>query len=248
MSRLKWDETGKRYYETGVSNGVLFVYDPTANSGAGAYGDGVAWNGLSNVTESPSGAEASDIYADNIKYLSLLSAETYGATIEAYMYPDEFKACNGEASIAAGAGKLTVGQQSRSTFGFAFKTLIGNDTQGTDAGYKITLVYGCKATPSEKSHATVNESPEAATMSWTINTTPVNVGTINGVEYKPTATVVVDSRDYQSSDALKAALKNFEDHLWGRDGDSSASPAVEALTPTFPDIATAIQWLTPAQG
>ena len=227
MSKLKWDQTGERFYETGVDRGVLFVWDPTLNTNKGGYGEGVAWNGLSNVNESPSGGEASDIFADNIKYLSLLSTETYGATIEAYMYPDEFGVCNGEKSLIKGA---TVGQQDRRMFGFAFRTLIGNDTEGTNKGYKITLVYGCKATPSEKSHATVNESPEAATLSWTINTTPVEVPdqTINGqtVTFKPTASITIKSTDYVTENE-KAALKRFEDYLYGTDAENgnTATPS-----------------------
>lgn len=242
MSKLKWDQTGERFYETGVDRGVLFVWDPTLNEGAGDYGDGVAWNGLSNVTESPSGAEASDIFADNIKYLSLLSTETYGATIEAYMYPDEFGACNGEKSLIKGA---TVGQQDRRMFGFAFRTLIGNDTEGTNKGYKITLVYGCKATPSEKSHATVNESPEAATLSWTINTTPVEVPdqTINGqkVSFKPTASITIKSTDFTTT-SEKAALQAFEDYLYGT--DATEDPAHTATPAKLPLPAKVVELLT----
>ena len=240
MSKLKWDQTGERFYETGVDRGVLFVWDPTLNSNKGDYGEGVAWNGLSNVNESPSGGEASDIYADNIKYLSLISTETYGATVEAYMYPDEFGVCNGEKTLIKGA---TVGQQDRRMFGFAFRTLIGNDTEGTNKGYKITLVYGCKATPSEKSHATVNESPEAATLSWTINTTPVEVPdqTINGqtVSFKPTASITIKSTDYVTENE-KAALKRFEDYLYGTDADNG-----NAATPSqLPMPAKVVELLT----
>ena len=179
MSRLEWDKTGERLYETGVNNGVLYVQKD------GAYPLGVAWNGLTAVTESPSGAEASPLYADNIKYLNLMSAEEFAATIEAYMYPEEFEECDGSKEIVPG---MTIGQQTRSTFGFCYKTLIGNDTTGTKHGYKIHIVYNALAAPSEKAYATVNDSPEAITFSWEVSTTPVNV---TGGD--PTATVTIDS-------------------------------------------------------
>lgn len=203
MSRLVWDKAGEHRYETGVDCGVLFVYDKTKK----AYGAGVAWSGLTTVTESPSGAEASAFYADNIKYLSLLSAEEYGATIEAYTYPEEFEVCNGAAEFAKG---VTVGQQPRSTFAFAYRTLIGNDQEGNEAGYKLHIVYGCMASPSEKSHATVNDSPEPTSFSWTITTTPIAVP-----GHKPTATFEFDST---KTDAEK--LKQVEDALYGTDATS----------------------------
>ena len=178
MSKIKWDQTGERYYETGVSKGVLYPY---ANN---AYANGVAWNGLINVSESPEGAEATPLYADNIKYLNLMSAEEFKATIEAYTYPDEFAACNGEASLEEG---VSIGQQKRSQFGLSYQTKIGNDVD-SDLGYKIHLVYGALAAPSEKSYATVNDSPEAITLSWEISTTPVEV-----TGFKPTASLVIDS-------------------------------------------------------
>lgn len=178
--RLVWDETGKRFYETGVKMGVLYVQGT-----GGTYGTGVAWNGLTAVTESPSGAEANPMYADDIKYLNLFSAEEFGATIEAYTYPEEFEQCDGSASLVAG---VTIGQQERKEFGFCYRTSLGNDTDGNDHGYKLHIVYGCKASPSEKAYATVNDSPEAITFSWEVTTTPVNV-----TGAKPTATITIDS-------------------------------------------------------
>ena len=166
MAKLVWDETGKRLYETGVSQGVLYPQS------GGTYPNGVAWNGLTAVTESPSGAEATPLYADNIKYLNLFSAEEFGATIEAYTYPDEFMACDGSAQIAKGA---YIGQQNRKQFGMCYKTLLGNDVNANDHGYKLHIIYGAMASPSEKAYATVNDSPEAITFSWEVTTTPVNV-------------------------------------------------------------------------
>ena len=195
MSKIVWDETGKRLYETGVKNGVLYLL-----SGSGAYDKGVAWNGLTSVTESPSGAEATDLYADDTKYLSLMSAETFGATVEAYTYPDEFAECDGTAKIATG---VTIGQQARKTFGLCYRTAIGNDIDGADHGYKLHFIYGCKATPSDKGYSSINDSPEAITFSWTINTTPV---TVEG--FKPTASLVVDSTkvDPEKLAALEAVI------------------------------------------
>lgn len=180
--KLVWDQTGEKLYETGVEQGVLYPQD----AATGAYPLGVAWNGLSAITESPSGAEATAVYADNGKYLSLMSAEEYASTLEAYMYPDEFAACNGEAELADG---VAIGQQTRKAFGLAYKTLIGNDVLDTAYGYKIHLVYGAKASPSEQAHSTVNESPEATALSWEINTTPVAVA-----GHKPTASLVINSK------------------------------------------------------
>lgn len=195
MSKLVWDEAGKRFYETGVDHGVLFVAED------GTYGTGVAWNGLTGVTESPSGAEASALYADNMKYLNLFSTEEFGATVEAYTYPDEFEQCDGSASLATG---VTIGQQKRKTFGLAYRTKVGNDVND-ELGYKIHLIYGAKASPSERSYATVNDSPEAITFSWELTTTPVNV-----TGHKATASLVIDSTKV---DATK--LKSFEDILYG---------------------------------
>lgn len=197
MPKIIWDQTGERFYETGVSKGVLYPLT------AGAYSNGVAWNGLTAVNESPSGAEATPLYADNIKYLNLMSAEEFGATIEAYTYPDEFAACNGEAELATG---ISIGQQARSTFGLSYQTKIGND-QNSELGYKIHLIYGALAAPSEKAYATVNDSPEAITFSWEISTTPVEV-----TGFKPTATIVVDSTkvDAEKLAALEAILYGTE--------------------------------------
>lgn len=205
MAKLVWDKTGDRLYETGVKNGVLYI--PTA----GVYSKGVAWNGLTAVTESPSGAEATALYADDTKYLSLMSTEEFGATIEAYTYPDEFAACDGSAELADG---VTIGQQKRSTFGLCYKTTIGNDTDGNDHGYKLHIIYGAMAAPSEKAYASINDSPEAITFSWEITTTPVNV-----TGAKPTASLVIDS-----TKADPSKLAALEDILYGKDGDSATEP------------------------
>lgn len=181
MAAITWDVDGERYYETGVDHGVLYPI----NLDTGKYDKGVAWNGLINVSENPSGAEASPLYADNIKYLNLMSNEEYAASIEAYTYPKEFASCNGEATIADG---ISIGQQTRNKFGFCYRTLIGNDVKGQDYGYKLHLVYNCLAAPSEKSYGTVNESPEAMTLNWEVSTTPVAVK-----NHKPTAHLIIDS-------------------------------------------------------
>ena len=181
MAKLVFDKEGQRFYETGVKEVVLFVKDSTG------YKAGVAWNGVTNISESPSGAEATPLYADDIKYLNLVSAEEFGASIEAYTYPEEFAECDGSAALADG---IMVGQQSRKTFALAYKTSVGNDTDGTAYGYKLHIIYGCLAAPSEKAYATINDSPEAITFSWEISTTPVT-DMPNGL--KPTATVVIDS-------------------------------------------------------
>lgn len=198
MAALTWDDSGKRLYETGVDRGVLYVMS------AGTYGTGVAWNGLTGVTESPSGAEETALYADNIKYVSLYSAEEFGATIEAYTYPDEFAKCDGSAELADGT---YVGQQERATFGLSYRTLLGNDTEGQSHGYKLHLIYGAKASPSEKAYATVNDSPEAITFSWEVTTTPVNV-----TGMKPTAVITIDSTkaDADCLAALEAKLYGSE--------------------------------------
>ena len=205
MAKLVWDKTGDRLYETGVKNGVLYI--PTA----GVYSKGVAWNGLTAVTESPSGAEATALYADDTKYLSLMSAEEFGATIEAYTYPDEFAACDGSAELADG---VMIGQQKRSTFGLCYKTTIGNDTDGNDHGYKLHIIYGAQAKPSERAYATINDSPEAITFSWEITTTPVNV-----TGAKPTASLVIDS-----TKADPSKLAALEDILYGKDGEPGNEP------------------------
>ncbi len=197
MAKLVWDESGKRLYETGVEKGVLYVQGEN-----GQYQQGVAWNGLTAVTESPSGAEPTALYADDIKYLELFSAEEFGATIEAYTYPEEFEACDGSASLGTG---VTIGQQDRKAFGLCYRTVVGNDVKGNEHGYKIHLVYGAKAKPSEKAYATVNDSPEAVTFSWEVTTTPVNVA-----GFKPTASVTIDSTKIEAG-----KLKAIEDKLYG---------------------------------
>ena len=205
MAKLVWDKTGDRLYETGVKNGVLYI--PTS----GVYSKGVAWNGLTAVTESPSGAEATALYADDTKYLSLMSTEEFGATIEAYTYPDEFTACDGSAELADG---VMIGQQNRSTFGLCYKTTIGNDTEGNDHGYKLHIIYGALAKPSERAYASINDSPEAITFSWEITTTPVNV-----TGAKPTASLVIDS-----TKADPSKLAALEDILYGKDGEPGNEP------------------------
>ena len=199
MPKLVWDETGKRFYETGVNKGVLYP-----QSAEGLYPKGVAWNGLTAVTESPSGAEATPLYADNIKYLNLMSAEEFGATVEAYTYPDEFAACNGEVELGTG---VSIGQQKRVPFGMAYQTKVGNDVD-PEKGYKIHLIYGALAAPSEKAYATVNDSPEAITFSWEITTTPVEVE-----GFKPTASLVIDSTKVAADKlaALEAILYGTDD-------------------------------------
>ena len=205
MSKLIWDAVGERLYETGVKNGVLYVMD------GGAYGAGVAWNGLTAVTESPSGAEATPLYADDTKYLNLISNEEFGGTIEAYMYPAEFAACNGEAELAAG---VTIGQQARKSFGFCYRTVIGNDVDDNDHGYKLHLVYNAKAAVSEKAYATINDSPEAITFSWEFTTTPVEVA-----GFKPTSIVTIDSTKVAPE---KLAL--LEAKLYGSESEEPTLP------------------------
>lgn len=207
MAKIVWDKTGERYYETGVKNGVLYPI-----GAGGTYGSGVAWNGLTKVTESPSGAEATALYADDIKYLNLMSNEEFGATIEAYTYPDEFAECDGSANIGKG---VTIGQQKRKSFGLSYRTTVGNDTDGSDHGYKLHLVYGCLASPSQKDYSTINDNPEAITFSWEVKTTPVSVD-----GFKPTSHIVIDST---KADAVK--LKSLEDMLYGTDTeDAGANP------------------------
>lgn len=211
MSRLVWDQSGEKTYETGVKNGVLY---PKAEEGV--YPKGVAWSGLTAVTESPSGAEATAIYADDIKYLSLSSAEEFGATIEAYMYPDEFAECDGSAEVSPG---VFVGQQNRKTFGLAYKTTLGNDVSGNDYAYKLHLIYGALAAPSEKSYATINDSPEAITLSWEVTTTPVDIP-----GHKPAASITIDST---KADAAK--LKALEDILFGSENKEARLPLPEEI-------------------
>ena len=201
MSKLTWDNAGERLYETGVKQAALYVQE------SGAYPKGVAWNGITAVTESPSGAEATALYADDTKYLSLVSAEEFGATIEAYMYPDEFAECDGSASIATG---VTIGQQKRKTFGLAYKTTLGNDVESNDYGYKLHLIYGALAAPSEKAYATINDSPEAITFSWEVTTTPVSV-----TGHKPTSLITIDSTKVD-----KKKLAALEEILYGKNPTS----------------------------
>lgn len=211
MSRIVWDEAGKHYYETGVKNGVLY---PQASGGS--YPLGVAWNGLTSVTESPSGAEPNPMYADNIKYLNLMSAEEYGATIEAFTYPDEFAECDGSAEVASG---VIAGQQTRKTFGLCYKTILGNDEDGNDYGYKLHIIYGGLAAPTEKGYSTINDSPEAITFSWEISTTPVEI-----TGFKPSASLVIDST---KSNAAK--LAQLEDILYGTTGVSPRLPLPDEI-------------------
>lgn len=205
MSKLVWDQTGERLFETGVKQGVLYPQED------GVYPKGVAWNGLTAVTESPSGAEATPLYADDIKYLNLISNEEFGATIEAYTYPDEFASCDGSAEIAPG---VVIGQQKRKAFGLSYKTTLGNDVDSYDHGYKLHLVYGALATPTEKAYATINDSPEAITFSWEITTTPVAVK-----GFKPTAIVTVDSTKVAAE-----KLASLEEILYGTDDQEARLP------------------------
>ena len=213
MTKLVWDETGKRLYETGVKNGVLYPQDTT-----GAYPKGVAWNGLTAVTQSPSGAEATPLYADDMKYLNLYSAEEFGATVEAYTYPDEFAECDGSAELAKG---VMIGQQPRKAFGLAYKTVIGNDVKNNKYGYKLHLIYGAMASPSEKAYASINDSPEAITFSWEITTTPVSVA-----GFEPTAYIEIDS-----TKAEPTKLAKLEEKLFG-------SVTEEATLPLPDEVAT----------
>lgn len=223
MARLVWDQTGQKTYETGVKQGVLYPQGE-----GGAYPKGYAWNGLTGVTESPSGAESNPLYADDIKYLNLISAEEFGATIEAYTYPDEFAECDGSAEIAPG---VTIGQQARKTFGMAYKTTFGNDVDGNEHGYKLHLIYGALATPSEKAYATINDSPEAITFSWEVTTTPVAVE-----GFKPTASLTIDSTKVD-----KDKLTALEDILYG-------ATETEARLPLPNEVAELMKTGVVAQG
>ena len=214
MAKIEWDKTGERLYETGVKNGVLYVQE------GGAYPKGVAWNGLTAVTESPSGAEATPLYADDSKYLNLLSTEEFGATIEAYTYPDEFAACDGSAALADG---VMIGQQPRKAFGLCYRTTIGNDTEGNDHGYKLHIIYGALAAPSEKAYATINDSPEAITFSWEITTTPVNV-----TGAKPTASITIDS-----TKADPGKLAELEKKLYGDTDTEATLPLPDQIKQIF---------------
>lgn len=215
MSKIVWDQTGDRLYETGVKQCVLYVQNDD-----GSYPAGVAWNGLTTVTESPSGAESTPLYADDVKYLELFSAEEFGATLECYTYPDEFAECDGSAEVAEG---VIIGQQSRKTFGLCYRTTLGNDVKGNEYGYKLHLIYGAKASPSEKAYSTINDSPEAITFSYEITTTPVNV-----TGYKPTASMIIDSTKV---DAEK--LASLEDMLYGTDSEEAKLPLPDEIVALF---------------
>ena len=215
MAKIEWDAIGERFYETGVDHGVLY-----RQSGDNNYGTGVPWNGLTSVNEEPSGAEPSPLYADNIKYLNLMSTEEFGGTIEAYTYPDEFAECDGTAQPVPG---ITVGQQPRKQFGFSYRTLVGNDTQGQDLGHKLHLVYNALAAPSAKNYQTVNDSPEAIAFSWTFSTTPV---TIEGM--KPTATLTFDSREIGAEN-----MAQLEAILYGDDTTEPRLPFPNELIAMF---------------
>jgi hypothetical protein len=217
MAPLKWDQVGERLFETGVDHGVLYIPDET-----GAYDLGVAWNGLVTVTESPSGAAANPQYADNIKYLNLIAAEEFGGTIDAFTYPDEFAQCDGTAVVEAG---LTVGQQSRKVFGLSFRSRVGNDIDGTDHGYKLHMIYGAQAAPSDRAYGTINDQPAAISFSWTITTSPVPVST-SGL--KPTALVTVDSTKVDA-----ATLADLEDILYGTGGVEARLPLPDEVIALF---------------
>ena len=222
MSKLVWSKTGEKTYETGVEKGVLYVQDAT-----GAYPKGVVWNGLTAVTESPKGAESNPLYADNVKYLNLVSAEEFNATIEAYTYPEEFEICDGSSELALG---VSVGQQTRKAFGLCYKTMLGNDTEGSEHGYKLHIIYNAQAAPSEKGYKTINDSPEAITLSWELTTTPVKV-----TGKKASATITIDSTKVDPT-----KLKTLEDILYGKDAVTEpAAPEVIARLP-FPDEIAAI--------
>ena len=223
MSKIVWDATGERYYETGVDHGVLYPQDSS-----GTYPKGVAWNGLTAVTESPSGAEATPLYADNIKYLNLISAEEFGATVEAYTYPDEFAQCDGSAEIVPG---VMIGQQNRKSFGLCYRTTMGNDVDGNSYGYKLHIIYGASASPSEKSYATINDSPEAITFSWELKTIPVNV-----TGFKPTASITIDSNKVDPG-----KLASLEEILYGKDPtELGGSDGVEPRLPLPNEIVSII--------
>ena len=220
MAHIKWDQTGEHLYETGVKQGVLYPQDSSGN-----YPLGVAWNGLTSVTESPEGAEKTDLYADNIKYATMRSAETFGGTIEAYTYPEEFESCDGSASL--GGGQLTIGQQARETFRLCYRTEQGNDEDGAKFGYKIHLVYGCTCSPSEKAYETVNDSPDAITFSWEFDTTPVDV-----TGYKQTSLLVIDSTKFVTA-AEKEALAEIEQLIYGT--PATTDPVAAAIPAELPD-------------
>lgn len=220
MTALMWDKIGERVYETGVDHGVLYI-----PNGVGVYNTGFAWNGLTTVTESPSGAESNPTYADNIKYLNLISVEQFGATIEAYTYPNAFAQCDGTATPEPG---VSIGQQPRKMFGMSYRTRVGNDIDGTEHGYKLHLIYGALAAPSEKAYASINDSPEAITFSWSVSTTPVDVP-----GYKPTASITIDSTQVNA-----AALADLEEFLYGTAGSDPSLPSPAAVLALFSGTVT----------
>lgn len=234
MAAIQWDLTGERFYETGVDRGVLYI--PDAN---GEYTSGYAWNGLTSVSESPSGAEANPQYADNIKYLNLISTEEFGATIEAFTYPDEFAQCDGTALV----GGVQISQQVRKQFGFSYRTLVGNDLVGTDFGYKLHLIYACDASPSEKTRSTVNDSPEAATFSWEVTTNPVAVPGIHpgtGKPFRPTSHLIIDT-----SEVTAEGIESLEAILYGTETEGPRLPMPgevltllegQVVTPVPPEV------------
>jgi hypothetical protein len=227
VAKLLWDQSGERVFETGVDHGVLFI--PDSN---GVYSEGVVWNGLVTVTESPSGADSNPQYADNIKYANLVSAEEFGGTIEAFTYPDEFAQCDGTASPTAG---VSIGQQGRRSFGLVYRSLIGNDIEGTDAGYKLHLIYGATAAPSERAYGTVNDSPSVITFSWAFTTSPVQVP-----GFKPTATLTIDSTKVDAT-----ALGNLEDLLFGTPGQDARLPLPDEVLALFAGTVTTVTPVAP---
>lgn len=226
MARLTWDQTGERYFEAGIKQVALFVAAGKNDTRIqnSDYLAGVNWNGVTKVGESPDGADANDLWADDIKYASFRSAEEFNGSVEAYQYPDAFAECNGERKV----GKMLIAQQARKAFGLAYKTTVGNDVEGFELGYKLHLVYNATCSPSSRDHETINDSPDAETMSWDFETTPVEVGTIAGVEYKPTSHIVIDSRDFTSA-ADKETLKSIEDAVYGTDNTDPYLPRPSAV-------------------
>ena len=227
MTTLTWDQTGQRFYETGVDHGVLYIPD-----NSGDYTNGVAWNGLTTVTESPSGAESNPLYADNIKYLNLISTEEFGATIEAYTYPDEFAQFDGTAVPTPG---VSVGQQARRAFGLSYRTRLGNDIDGDEYGYKLHIIYNATASPSEKAYATVNDSPEAITFSWELTTIPLPLAGA-----RPTATLTIDSTKVNSGD-----LADLEDYLYGTAGMDPMLPKPDEVIALFMGSQTSVMAVNP---
>lgn len=242
MSALIWDKSDERFYQTGIDNVALYVKGtPDPADATTDYLTGVAWSGVSSIAESPSGAESNKIYADNIEYLNLISAEELGLTVTAYDYPDEFEQCDGTAT-PSGLPGVKLGQQARKSFGLAYRTRVGSNEDGDSHGYRIHIVYNCKAAPSERTYNTVNESPEAIEFSWSISTTKEKYST-----YAPIVNITIDSRKFTTTQQL-ANLKELEETLWGRDADSTANPAITALSPKLPKPAEVIRILSQTGG